>query len=150
MMKLILSNFLRRVADAVQRNRARLIRIALYLLGVLIVAWLIYFAVEKFYGWRYEKTVNALERKFSEEEAKANAAEARERALKVQIETLNARQQFLEAQAKAADKRLGETTIVYRTVKEAYEVVRDNPVVPACVSYADACKELSGLGFNCK
>ena len=149
-MKLFLSNFGRRVADYVRDNRVRLIKLALVVAAAVIVALLLQYAVEKFYAWRYEKAVNALDRKFSEAESKAKAAEAREKALKVQIETLKAKQQFLEAQAKAADKRLSETTIVYRTVKEAYEVVRDNPDVPACVSYADACKELAGLGFQCK
>jgi uncharacterized protein HemX len=149
-MNLILSNFLRRVADAVRRNRRALIKVVIAVVASLIIAWLVIYAIERFQQWGYEKGVKALELKFNEAEAKAKASEARAVALESLIKANEAEYADLKRRADAADARLGETTIVYRTVKERYETVRDNPDVPACVSYADACKELSRLGFECR
>lgn len=149
-MNIIVSNFLTRVSDAISRNRRNLIKVAIAVVGAVILAWLVIYAMERFQQWGYEKGVKAMDLKFNEEQAKSKAAEARAVALESLIKANEAEYADLKRRADAADARLGETTIVYRTVKERYETVRDNPDVPACVSYADACKELSRLGFECR
>jgi hypothetical protein len=150
MMKLFLSNFVLRVADYARNHRRQVIKLVTAVVASLVIAWLVIYAIERFQQWGYEKGVKALELKFNEAEAKAKAAEARAAGLEVLIKANEAEYADLKLKADAADSRLGQTTIVYRTLKEKYEETRDNPDIPACVSYADACAELAGVNHPCK
>jgi hypothetical protein len=149
-MNIYISNFGRRIADYLRQNPRRVIIWIVMAIAGVAFAWLMIYGVERLEQWGYERGVEASEEKFQKANAEVRAAEARERALKEQIDILETEQRELEARADAAEKRRQQTQIVYRTVKEAYEIARDNPVVPACVSRADACSELAGVNHPCK
>ena len=85
MMNIILSNFLTRISDALRRNRRLVIRIALYLVAAIVLAWLIYFAVEKWHGWRLQEALGALDKRIEAKDAEIKASEAVINALKTEI-----------------------------------------------------------------
>lgn len=149
-MSILLSNFLRRLGDFLHQNRARVIKWLLILAAVLIGAWLIYYGVERFHAWRYEKAVEAKDREFRAAEAKINAAEAVINALKVEIAAKDALIEELDKQANAAQKVVEKTRTVYVSLKDEYEKTRDNPNVPADISNCGACAELARAGHPCK
>lgn len=149
-MSIFLSNFFRRVGDWIGQNRARVIKWLVILAACLVVAGLIYHGVERWHKWRYEKAVQALEKQFQDADARAKAAEARANLIAEKIEAKEAEIRTLEAYAEKADAALLNARRNVAPLKVIYETIRTAPDLPACVSYADACKELSAAGFACK
>lgn len=146
----MLSDFLYRVADYFHRNRARLIKWLLIAAAALLAVSLIHYGVEKWQRAKYEKRVNALERQFQKADAEAKAAEAKAHALADEIAVKETELRDLEARAASAEKAVRKTRTVYIPLKETYEKARNNPVVAADTTCADACAELARLGYECK
>lgn len=151
-MSIFISNFGRTLADWVRRNRGLLIRwfsIAAVSLAVLIA---VVRAVEEIRHARYEKRVQALEKQFQEASAKATAAQARADDLGFKFQAKEAEAQHWQSLARAADEKMAKTGVRLVTLKETYENTRNAPlpVSLADASCADACRELSRLGYDCK
>lgn len=147
---MILNNFLFRVGQWARQNRTRLVRLILIVAAALILAGLIYYSVERFHAWRYEKAVEAKDKEFRAAETKINAAEAVITALKVEIAAKDALIEELDKQANAAQRVVEKTRTVYVSLKDEYEKTRDNPNVPADISNCGACAELARAGHPCK
>src|SRR5262245_20093451 len=133
-MSLLISNFCRRVADYVSQNKARLGKLIFILALIVGAALLLYGVVYSIQTARYEKRVNALDQQFKDAEAKAKEAEAKADAIARQLDAKQSELQFLEAQAKDADRRLQQTRTVYLPLKERYEETRIAPLPAAPVS----------------
>lgn len=146
-MSLFISNFLRRVADFARQNRARLIKLLLIVALAFAAAGLIYYGVEKWHGWKYEKAVQALDRRINEEEIKIKAAEQLINALKTEIAAKDALIVELDKAYEFARSAHGKTRTEYVYLRGEYEKTRDNPDVPASVSCADLRAELAELGI---
>lgn len=147
---MIISNFLYRVGQYAKENRARLINWLLILAAVIVGALLIYYGVERFHAWRFEKRVEALDKRYEKAEAEAKAAEALINALKTELRAKDALLEELDKQAAAAQKVVERTRTVYVSLKDEYEKTRDNPDVPVDISNCGACAELARAGHACK
>jgi outer membrane murein-binding lipoprotein Lpp len=147
---MIIRNFLFRAGQYLRDNQARLLRILFYALIALAAVFLIAGGVSRWQKWRYEKRVNALEDKFHEASGHAKELQREADELKHKLDAKQSEVQFWEARSEAAEQRMGETRVVYRTLKDTYEETRLNPDVPADTTCADACAELSRLGHACK
>lgn len=147
---MILNNFLYRVGQYAKENRARLIKWALILAAVIVGALLIYYGVERFHARRFEKRVEALDKRYEKAEAEAKAAEALINALKVELRAKDALLEELDKQAAAAQKVVERTRTVYVSLKDEYEKTRDNPLPAADVSCDDVCAKLAALGRPCQ
>lgn len=149
-MSMIFANFLRRLGDFLSRNRAAVINWLLIVAAVVIAFFVIRYGIERIQQWSFERGVEAKDKEYRAAEAKVNAAEAVITALKVEMAAKDALLEELDKQYAVAKAAHGKTRTVYVSLKEQYEKTRDNPVLPACVSYADACKELAAAGYACK
>ena len=147
---MIMNNFLYRVRDWIGQNRVRLIKYLLIIAAVIASALLIYYAFERYNAWRYEKNVQALDRRFRDAEDKAKAAEALINALKVEIGAKDALIAELDKQAAASQRVVERTRTEYVFLKGVYEKTRDNPDVPVDISDCNACAELARAGHACK
>lgn len=144
---MILNNFLYRVRDWVTQNRSRLIKYLLILAAVIVAAWLMSYAFERYHAWRYEKSVEALDKRFQDADAEAKSHKALADALKIELELKDAKIVELGKQASAAKVIHERTKTVYLTQKEEYEQIRNNPLPVATVTCADLRAELAGLGL---
>lgn len=144
---MILNNFLFRVRQWARENRASLIKWLLILLAVIVGALLIYYGVERFHAWRFEKKVEALDKRYQQKDAEIKAAEAVINALKTEIAAKDALLEELDRQAGAAQKVVERTRTEYVYLKGEYEKTRDNPLPAAPVSCADLRAELAALGL---
>lgn len=149
-MSLILSNFARRVADYAKQNRARLIKALLILVAALFLGYLLYYGIEKWYAWRFEKRVEAIDKRIGEKDAEIKAAEAFINALKTEIAAKDALLEELEKQAVDANNALRDARGRVVTLKENYETIRYLPLPSTPVSCADACRDLAAVGYACR
>lgn len=147
---MILSNLLFRARQYAGDNRARLIRALVIAVGALIVAALIYYAVEQWQRGRFESRVRALEALERDASARAKNLEAEADALKSARDALEADARELEARAITAETALRNAKGKVITLKEEYETIRYRDVPDTPVSVEAACAKLAGLGYRCE
>lgn len=144
---MIFMNFIRNAARHFSENRASLIRALLITAAAIAVVLLISAGVQR---W-HEKRFQALEKQFRDADDRAKQAEARAANLEYEIEARKAELADLQAKADAADAALKTARQKTITLKEAYETIRYVDVPAGTpVSVESACRELSGLGYECK
>lgn len=149
-MGMLLANFARRLADWINQNRLRLVKLLLILAAAVLVVFLIYLGVEKFQRWQYEKRVQALEKQYQDRDADAKAAEARAHAKEEEIQAKEVELQNLEIRATAAENALRAIRNVNVNLKGDYEKARTDPVPFTPISIPDACIRLAELGHPCQ
>lgn len=131
-------------------NRDKLIRAAVIAAAFLLLVLLIYYGVDYIQTARYEKRVAAADRAIAEADARAKEIEREAEILKDALSAKYSEMAAIRARAETAEARLRNARRIVTPLKETYEQARDNPVVPADTTCANACAELAGLSHPCK
>lgn len=149
-MKIYISNFLRNLARYFRESRAKWIKFLLIVAAAIIAFLLIRAGVERWQKARYEKRVQALEGQIREADARAKDAEERAATIQTAIEAKYVELRDLKGRAEIAEANLRNARRSVAPLKEAYEQTRLTPMPADDAPCADACAELSRLGYPCK
>jgi hypothetical protein len=146
----MLANFLFRIRQYASDHRGKLIKVAIVVMGALILAWLIIYAMERFQEWGYDKGIKALDEKVLHYEAEAKAREAEAQILKNALQLRYAQLKAIQETVRTAEINLQNARHQSGQLKVIYEKTRDDSNIPVDISHCGACEELGLAGHPCK